>query len=476
MGEVRLVDTTVRDGQQSLWEATGMTTDMILSVAPALDRAGYKAIDFMSGIHMGVSVRYHKENPWDKIRAVRRLMPRTPLSFGTTGRRFIGFKRVPDCVVELVLKRVAANGIRRVWMVDAAHEAQLFLKVAAMAKAAGIEEFVAALCFSISPVHTDAYYSRVAERLASSPDIDTFYLKDPGGLLTPERVRSLVPAIKRSIGSKGLEIHSHCNTGLAPICYFEAIRLGVDTVHTAIPPLADGSSLPSVFGVLDNLPHLGRLAGADPRLRRAVPPWLRGEEKYWAAVDRGAVEEVSRQLSELAQEKGLPAGQPVPHDTYYYVHQIPGGMITTLKRQLREIGLENRLDEVVEEVIRVREELGYPIMVTPLSQFVGTQATMNVLYRERYKVIPTEVIQYAAGWFGPPPAPIDPAVLDRIVSQPLAKDILGREQPQPSLEELREETGCGPEVSDEEFLLRYVLTRKEVDRALGRGQTQAAAG
>jgi oxaloacetate decarboxylase alpha subunit len=476
VGEVKFVDTTVRDGQQSLWEATGMTTNMILSVAPILDRAGFKAVDFMAGIHMGVSVRYHKENPWEKIRAVRKRMLNTPLSFGTTGRRFIGFKRVPDCVIELVLRRVAANGIRRVWMVDAAHEPELFFKVARMAKAAGIEEFVAALCFSISPVHTDRYYAGVAERLALSRDIDTLYLKDPGGLLTPERVRSLVPAVRRVIGARALEIHSHCSTGLAPICYYEAIRLGVDTVHTAIPPLADGSSLPSVFSVLDNLPHLGRLARADRRLRRAVPPWLRGEEDYRSGLDREALEAISGQLAAAAREKGLPSGCPVPHDTYYYVHQVPGGMITTLRRQLREIGLEEQLDQVIEEVIRVREELGYPIMVTPLSQFVGTQATMNVIYRERYKVIPTEIIQYAAGWFGPPPAPIDPNVLDRIHGQAMARAIMGQEFPQPSLAELRQELGCGPEVSDEEFLLRYTMTRKEVERALGPGGAGAAAG
>ncbi|RKY71137.1 MAG: biotin carboxyl carrier protein, partial [Candidatus Latescibacterota bacterium] len=202
MGEVKFVDTTVRDGNQSLWGAAGMRTAQILAVASQMDRAGFKAIDFTSSIHMGMSVRYHKENPWEKIRLVAKAIKNTPLSFGTTGRRFIGFKRVPESVMALVLERVAANGIRRVWIVDAAHDVQLILKVARMAKAAGIEEFVVALSFTLSPVHTDEYYAQKARELAQSPDVDTFYIKDQGGLLTPERVRTLVPAVKEAIGDK----------------------------------------------------------------------------------------------------------------------------------------------------------------------------------------------------------------------------------------------------------------------------------
>lgn len=473
MGEVKFVDTTIRDGQQSLWSATGMTTGMILAIAPALDEAGFKAIDFMSGIHVGVSVRYHKENPWEKMRLVAAKIKNTPLSFGTTGRRFIGFKRVPDSVISLVMERVVANGMRRVWIVDAAHDVELILRVARAAKMAGVEEFVAALCFSISPVHTDDYYVRKAEEIARSKDVDTLYLKDPGGLLTPERIRTLVPAIKKVIGGKPLELHSHCNTGLGSVCYCEAITLGVEVVHTAVPPLAEGTSLPSVINIKNNLPYLGLGKNEDATAVQTMPPWVRGRETYWANLNYEALQAVSEHFQLVAEREGLPVGQPVQHDAYYYVHQIPGGMMTTLKRQLSEIQMEHRLNEVVEEVVRVRRELGYPIMVTPLSQFVGTQATMNVLYGERYTVIPTEIIQYAAEWFGPPPAPIDPNVLDKIVNQPLAKDIFGAELPQPSIAELRREMGLGPDVSDEEFLLRYTMTDKEVDRMLAAGPIKA---
>jgi oxaloacetate decarboxylase alpha subunit len=469
VGEIGFVDTTIRDGDQSLWGATGLNTEMILAVAPIMDTVGFKAIDLTASIHMGVAVRYHRENPWERMRLVAARVKRTPLSFGTTGRRFIGFKRVPYSIVELVLERVAANGIRRVWILDAAHEAEHILQVARLARTAGIEEIVPVFCYTISPVHTDEYYAGRARQVAESPDVDALCLEDQGGLLIPERVRSLIPALRAALGAKPLELHFHCNTGMATACYLEGIRCGAQVVHTAVPPLAHGTSLPSAENLLDNLPYLGQGARRREEIVRALPPWLAGKEEYRAELDREGLKAMSEHFWEIARRENRPVGQPAEHDAYYYVHQVPGGMMSTLKRQLAEMKMLDRLPAVLEEVVRVREELGYPVMATPYSQFVGTQATMNVIYGERYKVIPTDLVQYAAGWFGPSPAPIDPNVLDRIAGQPLAKEILGRPFPQPSVAELRAEQGAGPEVSDEEFLLRYSLTAKEVNRMLAAG-------
>ncbi len=444
MSEVNFVDVTVRDGNQSLWDATGITTGMILSIAPVMDRVGFRAVDFTSSIHMGVSVRWHKENPWDRIRLVCKAMPRTPLSFGTTGRRFIGFKRMPDSVVALVLERIAANGIRRVWIIDAAHDMNVIYRTARQAKAAGIEDFMVALSYSVSPVHTDEYYAQKAREIAECPDVDTIYLKDQGGLLTPDRIRTLVPVIQQNINGLPLEIHSHCNTGLAPLCYLEAIQQGIKTLHTAVPPLAYGSSLPSTENILRNARRLG----------------------YSANIDEEALQAMSAHFRNIAEREGRPAGAPVEYDAYYYEHQVPGGMLTTLKRQLAEVKREHRLDEVLEEVIRVRKELGYPIMVTPLSQFVGTQATINIMSGERYKTVPDGVIQYVAGWFGEPPAPIDQNVLDKITSLLRAREFINKEFSQPSVKELRQQMGVGSKVSDEEFLLRFSISDREVDDML----------
>lgn len=449
MGTIHFVDTTLRDGNQSLWDATGLTTKMIQSLASEIDRVGFKAVDFISSIHMGVSVKYHREDPWEKTRLITGAMPGTPLSFGTTGRRFIGFKRCPDSIIALVYKRMVANGIRRAWLVDAAHELDLIFKNARMAKEGGIEEFVVALSYTISPVHTDKYYADMAHQITRCKDVDTVYIKDQGGLLTPERIKTLVPAVQSNLNGKPLELHSHCNTGLATQVYLDAVQLGVDIVHTGIPPLAEGTSQPSVFDILEGI----EAAGFSP------------------GIDAQPLEGISKQLLRIAEEGNRPVGKKSSFDPSYYEHQVPGGMVSTLKRQLAEAGAENKLPEVFQEILRVRKDLGFPIMVTPLSQFVGTQASMNVITGERYKIIPDGVMEYVLGYFGEPPGEIDPNVLERINKLPKAAKLRDREFPQPTVEEIREELGLGKEVTDEEFLLRYALGNKDVDAMLGDSPT-----
>jgi len=445
--EIDFVDVTTRDGNQSLWDATGIRTSMILSIAPVMDKVGFRAIDFASSINMGVSVRWHKEDPWERIRLCAEAMPNTILSFGTTGRRFIGFKRMPDSIQALVLKTVKACGIRRVWILDAAHDINHLFRTARMAKESGIDEVMIALSYSISPVHTDEFYAQKAREVSNSPDVDFVYLKDQGGLLTIDRVRTLVPVIQQNINGLPLEIHSHCSTGLAPLCYLEAMKLGVKTFHVAVPPLAYGSSLPSALNILQNARHLG----------------------YAVKADEEALQAMSDHFQMIAKKEHRPPGVPVEHDVYYYKHQVPGGMLSTLKRQLAEVKMEHRLEEVLEEILRVRQELGYPIMVTPFSQFVGTQATMNIMSGERYKQVPDGVLQYVAGWFGKPNTPIDPSVLDKITSLPRSKEFIGKELAQPTVAEIRQQMGIGPEVSDGEFLLRYSMSDREVDEMLAAG-------
>ena len=396
---------------------------------------------------MAVWVRWFKEDPWERIRLCVKAMPNTNLRFSTTGRRFMGWRHMPDSIIALVLKTIRACGIRHLWILEPAHDMNVFLRTAHMAKEVGFDEFMAALTYSISPVHTDEFYARKARELASSPDIDLIYLKDPGGLLTIDRLRTLVPAIQQNINGLPLEIHSHCNTGLAPICYLEAMKLGVRTFHVAVPPLAYGSSLPSALNIMYNARRLG----------------------YVVRADEEALKAMSAHFQMIAEREHRPVGVPVEHDVYYYKHQVPGGMLSTLKRHLAEVKMGHRLEEVLEEIVRVRQELGYPIMVSPFSQFVGAQATMNIMTGERYKQVPDGVLQYVAGWFGEPNTPIDPNVLDKITSLPRAREFIGKEPPQPTVEEIRKQMGIGPEVSDEEFLLRYCMSNAEVDEMLAAG-------
>ncbi len=449
--KVEFVDVTLRDGNQSLWGGTGLTTGQVLWLAPLLDRVGFKTIEIITSILFKLAVTHHKENPWEKMRLVRKAITRTPLRYGGTFKRFIGFKRMPDSVTSLVAKTVASCGVKSVWIVDGMHDVEFFHKAARWAKEGGFEEVLIALAYTISPVHTDEFYAKKAQQIAKSPYVDRLYVKDQGGLLSPERVRTLVPAVLENSCGKPVEIHAHCNTGLGPLCLLEAVKQGIRTVQTAIPPLAYGTSHPSVFNILKNLRYMG----------------------YSADLDEEALIEISDRLRSIAKEEGRPEGVIPEYDYSYHKHQVPGGMMSTLKRQLAEAGKESLMDKVLEEVVQVRQELGYPIMVTPFSQFVGGQAAYNVILGERYKVIPEGVIEYAAGWYGESPTPIDPDVFDKISNSPKAKEKFGKEFPQPSVSELRQQLGLAPGVSDEEFLLRYAMTEKEVDEMLAAGPVKS---
>jgi len=448
--EFYFVDTTFRDGHASLW-AEGMTTDMMLSVAPQVDRAGFTAMEVIATSHFKKCVRELHEDPWERIRLLARKVTRTPMA-AMSGPHppggFGGFDVAPRSITKLWLERLAANGIRRVQIMEPSNDMRRMDPAVRYARAAGMQ-VVLALVYSLSPRHTDAYYAQKAAD-AVPLEADVVYLKDPGGLLTPERVRTLVPAILGRIGPTRLELHSHCTTGLAPLCYLEAVQLGVQTLHTAIPPLANGASQPSVFNVARNA-----------RLRGFVP-----------TVDEDAVAAAADHLGRLAQSSGLPAGAPVEYDGTQYVHQVPGGVMSNLRHQLSQIGMGDRLEEVLEETVRVRRDLGYPIMVTPFSQFVVTQAAMNVLAGERYKEIADEIFKYALGFYGTEAsAGIDPEILGTIVDRPRAKELMSWKVPEPSVDDVRQTLG-GSGVTDDELLLRYIMGGPgEIQRMRAAGPT-----
>jgi oxaloacetate decarboxylase alpha subunit len=444
---IDFVDTTLRDGNQSLWGATGLTTGMMLAVAPELDRVGYRAIDFSTSTHMAVTVRYHREDPWERLRLVKAVMPCTPLSFLSTGMRFISWETAHPELMRLSYRLLVRHGIERFQVMDPMNAMTAVVDCARDMRAEGGREIVGALVYTVSPVHDDAYFARCAATLAAEPAIDRVYLKDPGGLLTPERARTLLPALAAALGGpagKPLELHSHCTIGLAPFTYAEAPGLGVTTLHTAARPLANGTSQPAVENVSSNLQTAG------------VPVTLNLQSQS----------RVSGFIARLAKAEGHQPGTPQEYDARYFEHQLPGGMIGTMRRQLRELRQEHRLDEVFHEVARVRAELGYPIMVTPFSQVVGTMAVMNVLGGERYASLPDEVVRYVLGRFGTPPQPVAAEVLERVAASPRARELAGQ-PPMPGLDELRRR--LGPRMSDEEFLLRAVMPADQVDamRAAG---------
>ena len=438
MAEIDFIDVSLRDGNQCLWSMTGLDTAQMLQAAPLMERVGFSAIDFTSSTHMAVAVRYHHDDPWERIRLMRAALPGLPLQFISTGFRFISWETADADFMRLAYRRLMLAGIGRFVLLDPMHDMDALLEVAKIVKQEGEAETMAALTFTLSDVHDDAFYAACARRIAASPHFDRLYIKDPSGLLTPERARSLVPAVKREIGALPLELHSHCTIGLSQFNYLVGAELGVDALHVAVGPLANGSSLPCARQTFDNL----RAHGHQP------------------AVDEKALAVLERYFHNLAAAEGLPAGQPMAYDAAYTRHQIPGGVLTTTRRQLAEVKLEHKFGAVVQEVERVRRELGSPIMVTPFPQVVSTQALFNVLGEERYGNVPDQVIRYVLGRFGRPTAPVDPNVLDRIMSLPRTREI----QKEPAMMTLAERRSRFPAgMPDEEFLLRAVMPAEQVD-------------
>ena len=441
---ISLVDTTLRDGNQSLWGATGLNTAQMLQIAPVMERVGYEAIDFTTSTHMGVAVRFKQENPWERISLMREAMPETPLSFLTTGMRFISWESASAELMELAFRCLVRRGIRRFSVMDPMNAVPAMLAMADLARKAGGESIVAALTFTLSPLHDDAHFAAAAAALAGSGRFDRLYLKDPGGLVTPDRAASLFPALRRAIGALPLEFHSHSTIGLAQFAYPVAVQNGASCLHTAAAAAANGTSQPAGSSVVRNLRDLG----------------------LNVAVDTEALAEVDAYFDALVMAEDLPRGVPQDFDSSYFRHQMPGGMMGTLKRQLSETKRLHLLPRVLEEVEQVRADLGYPIMVTPFSQVVGTQALLNVISGTRYETIPDEVIRYALGRFGRPAMALDGALEDRIRSLPRAA-ALEAEPVMGSLDELRVKFGKG--LSDEEFLLRATMPAEHVDAMLAAG-------
>jgi len=269
--------------------------------------------------------------------------------------------------------------------------------------------------------------------------------------LTPERTKTLAPAVMRAAGGTTVELHTHCTTGLGTLCCLEAIKTGMTNINAAIPPLADGSSNPSVFNVAMNARALG----------------------YTTLLDEEPLRAAARFLTACAKQENLPIGKTPEYDYGQYVHQIPGGMISNLRFQLRRVGMEHRIDETLAEAARVRAEFGYPIMVTPLSQFVGSQAAINVIVGERYKEVTDQTIEYAMGIWGKEGAALmDPNVKDQVLNRPRAKEIAERPHPTDSLQDLRRKYG-GAGVSDEDVILRFFSSKEDVDRMRAAGPARS---
>lgn len=444
MSDITLIDTTLRDGNQSNWGATGLDTGMMLEIAPVMERIGFEAIDFTTSTHMAVAVRFKQEDPWERLRLFKEATPKTPLSFLTTGMRFISWEVASEELMAFAFGLLVRNGISRFAVMDPMNNVPAMLNMADVTRRAGGEQIVAALTFTLSPFHDDAHWQEKTKALCASGKFDKLYVKDPGGLISAERAATLFPSLRAVAGSVPIEFHSHTTIGLASFAYLEAANQGIGCLHTSASSAANGTGQPAMSQTIGNLRDLG----------------------HSVDVDDDAVAQMDAYMTALASSEGLSHRGPGDYDRSYFRHQIPGGVMGTMLRQLKETKREHLLQQVLEEVVRVRAEFGYPIMVTPFSQLVATQAMLNVTSKERYQTVPDEVTRYVLGRFGTPAMPMDATVEDRIKSSKRARE-LDAEPQMASLDELRARIGRG--YSDEEFLLRAVMPADQVDAMVAAG-------
>ncbi len=428
---VEIIDTTLRDAHQSLLATRFRTRDM-LPIADKIDKAGFYSLEVWGGATFDAAIRYLREDPWERLRLLRERIRKTKLQMLLRGQNLVGYRHYPDDVVEKFVELAYKNGIDIFRVFDALNDVRN-MKVS-IRKAKQVGALVqGAICYTISPVHTLEYYLKMVEELLAL-EVDMITIKDMAGILEPHMAYKLVSAIKKEY-KVPVDIHTHATGGLAVATYRESVRAGADYINTAISPLAFGTAQPGIQSVYYAL---------DPDQR--------------PRVDMKVIDEISKYLKKTIEEKYLHLINwrillPNPD---VIIHQIPGGMFSNLIAQLKQQGKLDKLDEVLEEVPRVREELGWPPLVTPLSQIVGTQAVLNVLFG-RYKVIPKETKNYVKGLYGRPPAPI---------KEEIKKLILGDEEPitvrpadllEPMLDKCRKEVAEKGYLEKEEDILTYCL-------------------
>ncbi len=389
MKPVKITDTTLRDAHQSLW-ATRMRTEDMLPILTDLDDAGFFSLEVWGGATFDVCLRFLGEDPWERLRLIKSMVKKTPLQMLLRGQSLVGYQHYPDDVVREFVSLSVKNGIDIIRIFDALNDVRNMVVPMEAAKAAGAH-VQASVVYTISPVHTTKHYLDTATALVKL-GADSICIKDMAGLLTPFKAYELVALLKKELGIM-IHLHSHYIGGMAVGAYLKAAEAGVDVIDTASVPLAFGASQPPVETVVRafqetefdtglNLRHLFRIA------------------KYFEA---------------LRKSRGFDRGVTRITDMRVFEHQVPGGMISNLVSQLEEQRALDRIHDVLDEIPKVRAELGYPPLVTPTSQIVGTQAVLNVLSGVRYKLVPGEVKAYVRGLYGQPPAPMDPEIQKKII-------------------------------------------------------------
>lgn len=438
MAKVKICETVLRDSHQSLI-ATRMTTDEMLPILEAMDNIGYYSLEAWGGATFDACLRFLNEDPWERLRKIRAAVKNTKLQMLFRGQNILGYRHYADDVVEYFVQKSIANGIDIIRIFDALNDPRN-LKTAIDATKKEKGHCQVALSYTTSPVHNNAYFANYAKQLKEM-GADSICIKDMAGLLKPYDAYELVRAIKSEIGDMPLELHTHYTSGLASMTALKAVEAGVDIIDTAISPMAMGTSQPATE------PMVAALAGTE----------------YDTGLDLSKLDEVSKYFSTL-REKYLKSGLLDPKvlkvDVNALMYQVPGGMLSNLVSQLKQAGKSEKLSECLEEVPRVRADAGYPPLVTPSSQIVGTQAVFNILYGERYKVVTKEFQGLVRGDYGRTPAPIAPEFIEKILGKDAQLvDHRPADDLKPEMDALREKCkafSLDGDVTDED-VLSYAL-------------------
>lgn len=426
---IAITDTTLRDGHQSLW-ATRMRIGDIVPILKNVDQAGFHSLEVWGGATFDACLRFLDENPWERLRTIKHHCRRTPLQMLLRGQNLVGYRHYGDEIVRAFVRHSADSGIDIFRVFDALNDTRNIKTAAEAIKSVG-KHFQGAVVYTISPVHTLDHYVEVAHELVEM-GADSICIKDMAALLSPYFAEQLVKRLKQEIDLP-LQLHCHYIGGLAPMTYLKAIEAGVDVIDTATVPLAFGASQPATEMIVTAL--------------KGTP--------YDTELDLDHLFEIAEYWEHVREEGGHERGVTSLTHMKVYSHQVPGGMISNLISQLKEQKADERLGEVLEEIPRVREEVGYPPLVTPMSQIVGTQAVLNVLSGKRWQVVPDEMKAYLRGRYGKAAGPISPEIMRRVLGDEEPITVRPADLISETLDRYREE--IGELARSEEDVISYAL-------------------
>lgn len=432
MKPVKITETVLRDGHQSLI-ATRMKTEEMLPILEAMDQVGYHSLEMWGGATFDASLRFLSEDPWERLRKIRKAVKNTKLQMLLRGQNLLGYKHYPDDIVREFVYKSVANGIDILRIFDALNDTRnLRVALEAVKKAGGHAQ--AALSYTTSPVHNTPFYVKLAAELESM-GADSICIKDMSGILKPYDAYELVKALKETV-KVPIQLHSHYTSGLAAMTYMKAVEAGVDIIDTAISPFSMGTSQPPTE------PMVAALSGS---------PYDTGLDLSKLNV----VRDHFQPIRDNYMAEGILNPKMLGVDVNTLLYQVPGGMLSNLVSQLQMQNAVDKYDEVLREVPRVREDLGFPPLVTPLSQMVGTQAVLNVVLGERYKMVPKEIKAYVRGEYGRPAVEISEEIRKKIIGEEAVIECRPADLLAPQMEENRKQ--IGEFLEQEEDVLSYAL-------------------